>query len=192
MKRRKIIKLAAFATGAALSAPLLSSLLIGCKPEVTASSDSQYQLKFLNPDQMKMVQQLVDIILPSSDSPSASEVGVHRMIDHMVGTVYKKEHKSAYETKFLSLINFLDSTGEEAFTALKSEDQISKVQDLYASNEEKHKEAKEAFLELRQQTIAYYLSSEEIGMNYLNYLPVPGPYSGCISLEEAGGKAWAL
>ena len=96
MKRRKIIKLAAFATGAALSAPLLSSLLIGCKPEVTASSDSQYQLKFLNPDQMKMVQQLVDIILPSSDSPSASEVGVHRMIDHMVGTVYKKEHKSTY------------------------------------------------------------------------------------------------
>jgi len=34
--------------------------------------------------------------------------------------------------------------------------------------------------------------TEEIATNYLNYLPVPGAYEGCITLESVGGKAWAI
>ncbi len=48
------------------------------------------------------------------------------------------------------------------------------------------------YTEVKQQTIAYYLASEEISTKYLNYLPVPGEYKACIPLSEVGGKAWAI
>ncbi len=194
MKRRKIIKLAAYATGAALSAPLMSSLLTGCKSEAIDQADIDYQLQFLNEDEFKLVRKLANIILPKTDSPSASDVGVHRMIDHMVATVYKKEDKESYQKKLASLVSYLNPDPEKvnSFLDLEAKEQLGMVQKLSESKDENLKDAQKAFLDLRQQSIAYYLSSEEIGKNYLNYLPVPGEYQSCISLEEAGGKAWAL
>ena len=49
-----------------------------------------------------------------------------------------------------------------------------------------------AYLNFKQQTVAYYLSTEEVATKFLTYLPVPGKYEACITVEEAGGKAWAL
>ena len=84
----------------------------------------------------------------------------------------------------------------ESFAALKSygtsESQLEQLKGIVASTEEKEQMVKSAFLELKQQTIAYYLSTEEIATKYLNYLPIPGKYEACISLESVGGKAWAL
>ena len=77
-------------------------------------------------------------------------------------------------------------------TYCNSETQLEQLKGIVTSTEEKDQMAKSAFLEFKQQTIAYYLSTEEIATNYLNYLPVPGTYESCISLESVGGKAWAL
>jgi len=194
MKRRKIIKLAALATGAALSAPLLSSLLSGCQSEAIDQADINYKLQFLNKDEFALVRKLSNIILPKTDSPSASDVGVHRMIDHMVATVYKKEDKEGYQKRFASLVAYLNPDPEKvnSFLDLEEKEQLEMIQKLSDAKEDNLKDAQEAFLDLRQQSIAYYLSSEEIGKKYLKYLPVPGEYQPCISLEEAGGKAWAL
>lgn len=194
MKRRKIIKLAALATGAALGAPLMSSLLTGCQSDAIDQADIDYQLQFLNKDEFKLVRKLANIILPKTDSPSASDVGVHRMIDHMVGTVYKKDHKADYQKRFASLVSYLNPDPEKVNSFLDLEDkvQLEMIEKLNDSKDENLKDAQQAFLDLRQQSIAYYLSTEEIGKNYLTYLPVPGEYLPCITLEEAGGKAWAL
>jgi len=52
--------------------------------------------------------------------------------------------------------------------------------------------AKAALLDIKQQAVAYYLSTKEIATNYLNYLPIPGEYEPCISLESVNGKVWAI
>jgi len=84
----------------------------------------------------------------------------------------------------------------ESFAVLKSyctsESQLAQLKGIVVSTEEKDQMEKSAFLEIKQQTIAYYLSTEEIATKYLNYLPIPGKYEPCISLESVGGKAWAL
>ena len=47
--------------------------------------------------------------------------------------------------------------------------------------------------QLRSFTISAFKTSEYIGENVMAYLPVPGQYKGCVSLDEAtGGKAWSL
>ena len=181
MKRREVLRYTAYATGVAISAPLLSSLLSGCT-EVDSSLDG---LQFFGKHDFEILKDIVDTILPKTDSPSASDVGVHNTIDLMVGTVYSEEDKAAYKNGFATLISNLGD-----FSNMNDEEKLSHLQNLEKGSTPK--DVLKAYIDLKQQTIAYYLSTEEIAKNYLNYLPIPGDYESCISLDEVGGKAWAL
>ena len=193
MKRREILKYTAYLTGAAISAPLVSVILSGCKTDATADIAVDSGLHFFNQEEFKLVKTVVDLILPKTDSPSASEVGVHNMIDHMVGLVYPKESQSSFKSGFTSFAKYLNEAGSgKGILKLEAGEQLNVLQQLTQSTGENEKIARETFLDLKQQTVAYYLTTEEIGTKYLNYLPVPGKYESCISLEEVGGKAWAL
>ena len=168
------------ATGAALTVPLTSSLLTACS-EVKKVEESNYTLSYFNEEDFSSLQDMLDIIIPKTDSPSAVDVGVHQMIDTMVGKVYNPAQQKEFSEKFIALQTFGSSNLS-----------VENFKSLMNSAEEKDQEAKSGLLGLKQQAVAYYLSTEEIGKNYLNYLPVPGAYEPCISLESVGGKAWAL
>ena len=191
MKRRDILKYTALMTSAAISAPLLLSLE-GCKTDPKALSTNTKPI-FFDDESMKLVKSIIDTILPKTDSPSASDVGVHYTIDQMVGSVYKEEDKNSYGSKFKTLTTYLQKeAGEKNFHQLDEENRLSILRALSNSNSDTTSDAKSGYLDLKQQTIAYYLNTEEIATNYLNYLPVPGPYEGCITLDSVGGKAWAI
>jgi len=191
MKRREILKYTALLTGAAISTPLLLSLE-SCKSDNTALTNTD-SLRFFDKNQMNLIKHIIDTILPKTDSPSASEVGVHFTIDQMVGEVYNEEDQKTYAANFSKFTEFLKNEVKDLpFQKLEESKKIDILTGLSTSENPDLTDAKEGFLALKQQTIAYYLSTEEIATNYLNYLPVPGQYEGCITLESVGGKAWAL
>jgi len=184
MKRRDLLKYTALATGAAVSTPLASVLLSGCKADLV-ENDLDYELKFFDEEQFALVRQLVDVILPKTDSPAASEVKVHQVMDQFLGEVYTEEEQGDYRKQFVAFKEYLEG---QNFAKQNAAEQLGILKQIGGSSEA----IQQTFLNLKQQTIAYYLTTEEISTNYLNYLPVPGEYEACISLEEAGGKAWAL
>lgn len=191
MKRREILKYTILATGAAVSAPLLSSILSGCSTSPEKGAD--YQTQFFSKEDFELVTKLIDTILPKTDSPSASEVGVDRTIDAIVGAVYKQKDKEDYAKRFSAFAKYLKKeSGKGGFISLSDDKKLAILQQLGRSKEEGLKEVRNAYLDFKQQTIAFYLSSEEIGENYLNYLPVPGAYEACIALKDVGGKAWSI
>ncbi|CAN0381294.1 unnamed protein product [Ectocarpus sp. 4 AP-2014] len=108
----------------------------------------------------------------------------------MVGQVYKAGEKEDYKTQFNSLSGYLRE--QNGLQSLSGSEKLNILNTLESSKEDALKDVRSAYLSLKQQTIAYYLSTEEIGKNYLNYLPIPGKYEACISLEDVNGKAWAL
>jgi hypothetical protein len=187
MKRREILKYTAYFTGVAVSAPIISSLLTGCATDVDMSNA---ELHFFDRESFTLLSDLVDTILPKTDSPSATEMNVHKMIDSIVGTVYQKEDKEKYQKGFQALTNALNK--KDSFKELDAEEKINLLNRLESSTESSLEKARKAYIDLKQQTIAYYLSTETIGKEFLNYLPIPGSYEPCISLESTGGKAWAL
>ncbi len=193
MKRRNILKYTAILTGATVGAPILGTLISGCQSDNSIRRDNN-QLHFFTRDEFSLVKELVDLIIPKTDSPSASELNIHKVIDSMVGMVYSDENKLEYQKGFRSLKNYLEKeSGKKGFLNLESRDKLNLLLNLdLRVDDQILNEEQQAFLNLKQQTIAYYLSTEEIGKNYLNYLPVPGNYEACISLEEVGGKAWTL
>ena len=108
MNRREILKYVAFATGAAISTPLLTSILSGCNTPAT-KNEEEYVLTFFSPDEFSKLKEIIDLILPKTESPSATEVGVHQIIDTMVGTVYKSEEKTNYRKNFEAMMKPVQS-----------------------------------------------------------------------------------
>jgi len=178
-----------YVTGVTVSIPLASALLSGCKTDAAANTDN-YKPVLFSDTQFISLEKLVDTILPKTDSPSASEVGVHRMIDAMT-ECYDQKEKAKYKNGFEALLSHLkEKAGNIQFSSLPEEERIKILKQLDTQDDDNL--AKIGYLQLKQQTIAYYLNTEEIATNYLNYDPVPGDYIGCINLSEVNGKAWAL
>lgn len=177
MTRREIIKYTAAVTGVALAAPIASSVLVGCK-ESSSELVTNDILHFFSREEFTLVSKIVDVILPKTDSPSATEVGVDYMIDSMVGQVYDTKAKKSYRTKFDTLKTKLDAIDDNNLAGTLE-------QILHSNNAG-------ILIELKQQTVAYYLTTEEISKNHLNYLPIPGEYEGCIELSSVNNKAWAI
>lgn len=184
MERREILKITAYTTGAAISMPLMGALLSGCKSDgATSLTSTDYH--FFKGDQLEMMKTVMDIIIPRTDSPSATDVGVHKMMDHMIGTVYSEDSKKDFLHQTGVLAGFL---GQDFMTKEEAEKE-SVIRSILDREPDK---VTAAFTTIKQHVVANYLTSEEIGTKYLNYLPVPGAYEACIPLSDVDNKAWSI
>lgn len=179
MTRREILKYTALVTGTAVSGTFASAFLSGCStPKVEEAS---FQPLFFTAEEHLFVQTFLDFLLPKTDSPSATEVGVDQTLDSMLANVYGKERQEQAREGLTGLRDFFNKQGDmsAAFQACENSSEVQK-------------DVTDAFKSLKQQGISFYLATETVAKNHLNYLPVPGEYKACISMEEAGNKMWAL
>lgn len=195
MNRREILRYTAWITGAAVSAPLAGAILSGCSeapgnPQSSTESSAQMPvLHYFSPDKFLLLTLIADTILPRTDSPSASDVQVPATVDSMLGQVFEEDYQAVFKLNWLQLENYLRAGN---FATLDSAAQVDLLRELELGQSEELISARSCFTDLKQQVIAYYLTKEEIGEKYLNYVPIPGKYEPCISLEEANNRAWAI
>lgn len=215
MERRKALKNMGLALGYTIATPTLISLVQSCKTEPVLS----WTPEFFSKEQVSVVTKLIDIILPKTDTPSASEVQVDTFIDRFANQVMEKEQQDLFT---MSMSKFTDKalsdSGKEKIGDLTAEDlepvlasalKVSKDDEaVYKKSITTYNEAiaegKESSLDegtarfafadnLRGLTIWGYKTSEYVGEEVLAYLPVPGEYIGCADTQElTGGKAWSL
>lgn len=215
MDRRKALKNMGLAMGYTVATPTLVSIMQSCKGETVM----EWTPDFFTKDQGAVLTKLVDIILPKTDTPSASEVQVNLFIDRFINEVFDTEQqgfikmitdrfmakalKDSGEGKATDIsVESLDKTLATSLKITKDEEaKNEKAIETYmiAMNEGKEatlddKVASHAFASnLRNMTIMGYKTSEYVGEKVLSYLPVPGPYVACGDVEElSGGKAWSL
>lgn len=190
MDRREVLKYTALLTGATLGGPLITAILSGCSPEKIAEQAGP-GLHVLNDKQFALLTDLVDTILPATDSPSGSDMGVPKMIDSMVGLTFVKEDKDKFAKGFRALAEYIH-TKTGGYRKLLQDKKLELLITINESDGVELKEVRDAFRSVKKQAIAYYLSSERISKEFLNFLPVPGEYEACIQLSDVGGKAWAI
>lgn len=215
MDRRKALRNMGLAMGYTVATPTLISLIQSCKGEPVL----EWTPDFFTKEQGSAVTSLVDIILPKTDTPSASEVQVNLFIDRFANEVMEKEQQDFFK---MTMGRFLDKamadSGKEKTTELTAEelektlaaalkftkeDQVKMFETIDSYNEAIAKGetpalddtiAQFAFANnLRGMTIWGYKTSEFVGEEVLEYLPVPGEYIPCGDLQElTGGKDWSL
>jgi len=215
MNRRSALKNLGLSLGYTVATPTLISIMQSCQSEKAL----EWVPEFFTPEEGNIMAKLVDIILPKTDTPSATEVQVHLFIDRFINEVVPKEEHDF--TKML-LNGFIEkalaNSGKSNATKLKEEDLeplIASALTVTKEQEKQYGEALENYVEaikagnnatlddnvaqytfasnLRGMTIWGYKTSEYIGEEVLAYLPVPGEYIACESVDElTQGKAWSL
>ncbi len=215
MDRRKALKNMGLAMGYTVATPTVISLLNSCKAESAAS----WTPRFFSPGEGKVLTHIVDILLPKTDTPSASEVNVHIFIDRYLDEVMPVEQQGFTRMlmgKFSGSV--LKATGKENLEDLEGSDiepVLAKALEVLDPEKEKvHREAMGAYMQaaakgeaadlpdevananlsktLRSFSIMAYKNTEYVGEKVLPYAPVPGVNIPCGDLDElTGGKVWS-
>ena len=119
MDRRKALKNMGLAMGYSVATPTLISLMQSCKSEVAL----EWTPDFFTQDEGAALTKLVDIILPKTDTPSASEVQVHVFIDRFADQVMAKEEQDFTKMSMGRFLNTaLQNSGKEKAGNLTSTD----------------------------------------------------------------------
>lgn len=96
MERRSALKNMGLALGYAVATPTLVSLVQSCKEKAAYAS---WVPTFFEKDEGYVLAQLVDIILPKTDTPSATELNVHIFIDELAAKLMKTQEETIQNTK---------------------------------------------------------------------------------------------
>ncbi len=215
MDRRKALRNMGMSLGYVVATPTLISIVQSCKTENVL----EWTPHFFTKEQGSVLTHLVDIILPKTDTPSATEVQVNIFVDRFANEVMEKEQQDMVKMtmdKFIS--KALEASGKEKAVDLEPVDLepiVANALKISKEQEKTYQKAIEAYIEesaaggggnlsddtaryaftsnLRGLTIWAYKTSEYVGEEILAYQSIPGKYIACGDVEElTEGKAWSL
>jgi len=207
MNRRQALKGLGLSVGYAVAAPTIIGVLQSC-----SEKGETWTTVFLREDEKEMVSYLVDIILPTTDTPGGADVNLPQFVDLMCNdTLISSDQEffhqgsalfsEAYKEKFGRIIkkgnkDEVQQLFASYFDVSKAEqDQVKMLQskrfeDLEESERNNYKLYK-FLLTVRELSLIGYFSSEKIGTEVLSFDPIPGPYKPCIPVSEVG-NAWSI
>ncbi len=217
MERRSALKNMGLAFGYAVATPTLLGLLQSCKDK---PAYAEWVPSFLDKEKGYALAQTLDVILPKTDTPSATEMNVHVFIDAYLDEVLPLEQRDFVMMKMNKFYDkILADSGKETLMDIEAVDIEPALQTYLRKRtdeeEEIHTEAINNYMEaimqggeatldddisrfsfandLRDLATWAYKSSEYVGEEVLAYLPIPGEYIACGDANTlTGGKAWSL
>ncbi len=211
MNRREALKNIGISAGYIAATPTLLSILQSCTSEIKLS----WIPELLSEDEAKVLDQIVDLIIPETDIPGAKSLNVPMFIEKYINTVAKEEEGLMFKNAAGLVMNELGVSEEKPVKKILIEEYDAFLTKYLRSSKEQQeaywkemgevenpedleKVSKEAVVfqylsTVRDLSIWGFKASEEIGENVLAYLPVPGEQIGCESLEKlTQGRDWSL
>ncbi len=214
MNRREALKNLGFGAGMLIVGPTTLSLLQSCKNE----PEYDWQPVFLSASQGFALKRILDVIIPKTETPGASDLNIAQFIDSYMEEVADEDRREkfkqsadafaeAFENNFKKSNDEgtdeeFDQMAEKYLKATPAEqDQYIKknteTQDAQKQQSKMHIDpdagAYAYLTTVRELAIWAWKNSEEIGENVMWYDPIPGEYIPCGPVSELGnGKAMSL
>ncbi|MBZ9729334.1 gluconate 2-dehydrogenase subunit 3 family protein [Salegentibacter sp. JZCK2] len=214
MNRRQALRNIGLGAGAIIVGPATLNLLQSCKNDPSYN----WEPTFLSASNGFALKQILEVILPKTDTPGAEDLNIAEFIDSYMQEVAHEDRqenfRSSADAFSRAFKNEFDKEEGEG-SAEEYEQIVAKY--LKASPAERDEMAMRltetqdpqdrdqkitldadagslAYLqEVRDMGIWAYKASEEIGENVMWYDPIPGEYIPCAPIDElGGGKAMSL
>lgn len=198
MKRRDAIKQLGFATGVVIATPAILSILNSC-----TSPNKQWKPKYLSTQQGQVLNKLVDVFLPKTELPSATELNVPEFIDRYIGEIFDVKDQNYFTDAFTTTLNQLKDEFNIEIKDIEDKHLKLFLDKYLKTKSETDKERNtdlvfegmttSAFLgTIKTLSINAYLNTTKIGEEVLAYDPIPGAYY-CDDLQKlTQGKSWSL
>lgn len=137
---------------------------------------------FLLADQNELLANLVETIIPATDTttadgPGAKALNVHLFIQKMVADCFDKPAQETF-TKGLSLT---DELARKSFGKFFSEgDAVQRMALLNQLSQSTDSAQKDFYAMVKNLTIRGYMNSEHVMTNLMHFEFIPGRYHGCV------------
>lgn len=204
MDRRRALKNLGTGIGAFTLSTSMINLLQSCQ------NQTNLNLLTFSSKQFSFISKLMDLIIPSTDLPGATDLKLNIFIDSYISEVWYSQNKDIFIQGLDKCILEVKNHEEKNLIALldkylKIDKKISdKYDDMISDYEDKVKLGQNPSFDqnifqyvfikkLRDLSVMSFKINEYIAENVLAYNPIPGNYKGCVDLENTtGGKAWSL
>ena len=170
MNRRDLLKKGVYGlAGVSLSSTLISTLQ-------SCTSIEKYSPHYFSKTEFSLLSNIVDFLIPKTETPGALEMKVPQFIDIIISETYNNESKNNFSNKLKLLIEDFKSNNIDLsdYNSIKSK----------FVNDFNNKTHQEIYNQIRDLTVWGFKTSKEIALNVLNYNPIPGYQLGCVDIDK--------
>lgn len=187
ISRRELIRNLAFA-----SVGLLSTNVLAGDPVMARELGGPVRKgQVLSESQMRLLRELVDIIIPQSETPGAAATDTHGFIDDQLAHCQAPEQAGQFIAELDQLADLVRKHWGADFPDLSPEDKHAAMSAFAFHDSPFGALSEDFFYKLKELTVIGYYSSQAGASQELVYLPVPGGYLGDFKVSANGGKSFS-
>ena len=182
IRRRALLKRAAWLLGGAVSAPAALAFLQGCsRHEETAGT--QANLRFLDAAGLALVAAIAEIMIPKTETSGAKDAGVPAFIDSALDALYAKPDQQRFKAGLAEFEAAARASGKpfmERDTVAQADFVRGSLEAALAADHD----PKPFILMTRELALLGYFSSKVGITENMEYVPVPTAFHGCVPLSK--------
>ena len=172
MERRKAIKNIALSVGSLMSVPAWASAW---------NANTMGRPVFKTVDNETLLAELVETIIPTTDTLGAKDLGVHQFIQKMLADCYDKKAQDNFEKNLSEIDPLSIKASGKPFAEGDASERHNVVQSLAKSTD---KDVLNFYRTLRGLTIQGYTTSEYYMTKFTDYEIAPARFYGCVPVKN--------
>jgi hypothetical protein len=183
LRRRELLRRAAWMLGSAVSAPAALAILQGCSAKEPDGAEPGPVLKLLKAEQFNLVAEIAEIMIPKTDTSGAKDAGVAAFIDSVLADVYPKDAQERFTAGLAEFAAAAAAASGKAFLEQEPAQRVAFVKRSLEKSLDGERNPKPFILMARELTLlGFYTSKVGITEN-MEYVAVPTEYHGCVPLS---------
>ncbi|MFL6214835.1 MAG: gluconate 2-dehydrogenase subunit 3 family protein [Blastocatellia bacterium] len=191
MNRRDSLKALGLLVGGNLLAPAALADFLQTAASIKEGKGA-WQPRLLSAQQAALLTELVEVIIPATDTPGAKAALAHVFVDLYVKDCYPE----AQQQVFLKGLDDLDAASRKqqggGFLKLSPDERLALLKQLERESWERDEPVEKSFIRmLKNLTLVGFFSSQPGATRAAEYTRSPGPFEGCTELEP-GQRADAM
>src|SRR5690606_26594020 len=169
--RRTALKQLALTCGLALSAQSFSLMAAGF---AMPTDHRRKNNKALNPQQLALVRELGEIIIPTTETPGAIAAEVHNFIDHQLAYCFTAQDQNTIFSGLKKIEAQASARHQQIFITTSKAEQTALLTDMEAGRAGFDADDRKAFKQFKALVVFGYYTSEIGATQELVYAAVPG------------------
>ena len=179
--------------GAATTAQLLGGKAISVAVAYTPKPNSANTAgKIFNQMQMGQLQSICGVVIPKTEVPGAAEVDAHGFLDNQLFHCHTKEQQQQAISISMKIDQVASKEFNNVFSACGKQQQYDLLTSLEQIQNSFNREDKQNWKLMKGLIVFGYCTSEPGATQELEYLAVPGGFSGSIPYDSVGKGSGSL
>lgn len=183
LRRRELLKRAAWLLGGAVSAPAALAILQGCSAREKGAAAAPAALKLLTAAQLAVLAEIAETMIPKTTTSGAKDAGVPVFIDQVLDAVYPQEAQARF-VKGLDDFEAEAKAADRSFLDRDPADRAAFVKQHLEAALAGERDPKPFILMARELTLLGFFTSQVGISENMDYVPVPTVFHGCVPLSQ--------